>query len=184
MADLRHEVDALFATHQDLVYAACLRYLRHPERARDIAQDALLRAYLKLETYRGEARFTTWLVGIARYECLNALRKGRDLLTEDGVLEAEDDARSVLSALRRQEREALLREAAAAVLDDDEQEAVYLRYTEQLPVAQIDAVLQLAAASGARGLLQRCRRKLRAELQRRLAALGHGASFLVVSQDG
>ncbi|MBX2799096.1 MAG: sigma-70 family RNA polymerase sigma factor [Myxococcales bacterium] len=172
------QVDALFTEYRDHVYAVCYRFMGNPERALDLAQDTLLKAYLKLPTFRGEAKFSTWLTAIARFECLNALRKGRDLLTEDGVLDAADPARSVLSKLRRQEREDLLREAAADVLEPHEQEAVYLRYTEHLPLAQIETLLQLDSASGARGLLQRCKRKLTRALRSRLEQLGHGTSFL------
>ena len=184
VARLLAQVDALFAAHQDLVYAACLRFVGRPELAREVAQETLLVAYQRLSTFRGEARFGTWLVSIARYQCLNALRKQRDVLAEDGLIEARDPAGSVLSALRRQEREELLRASAEAVLDPVEQEAVYLRYTENLPVERITEVLHLETASGARGLLQRCKRKLQAEIRRRLEGMDQGSSFVRGSLEG
>lgn len=175
---LVERVDALFAAHQGVVLAVCRRSVGDEERAVELAQDTLLRAFQKLHTFRGESTFRTWLVGIARGECVNAVRKRHDWLTEDGVLDATDPSASALRALRRQERDALVQEAAAAVLDDTEQQVVHLRYVEHVAVDQITAVLQLAEASGARGVLQRCRRKLGRELARRLEELGHGSSFL------
>lgn len=175
---LMAQVDALFAAHQDLVYAICLRMVGDPERAMDLAQDSLFTAYRRLTGFRGEGSFRAWLVQIARYSCLNAIRKRGELLSEDGVLEVSDPASSVLTRLRRHEREELLRQAAAAALDDTEQEVVYLRYTEGLPLARITELLELPGASGARGVLQRCRRKLGVEVRRRLAELGHGSSFV------
>ena len=172
------QMDTLFAAHQDLVYATCLRFAHQPELAIELAQDTFLLAYERLSTFRGEARFGTWLVSIARFHCLNALRKRRDFLSEDGVLEGTDPARSVLERLRCQEREELLRDAANAVLDPEEQTAVHLRYTEHLSIQRIEEQLGLQSASGARGLLQRARRKLGRELRRRLADLGHGSSFV------
>ena len=62
--------------------------------------------------------------------------------------------------MRRSEREALFRRISAATLEPVEQEVVYLRYVEQLPQDTITTLLDLKGASGARGLLQRCRRKL------------------------
>jgi RNA polymerase sigma-70 factor (ECF subfamily) len=183
MGALMAQVDALFVAHQDRVYALCLRFARQPELAAELAQDVLLRAYQKLPEFRGESKFSTWLLSIARYECLNAVRRKRDLLTEDGVLEAGDPSRSALDALRAREREELLRAAAEAVLDPIEQEAVSLRYTEHLPLEAITEILGLDSASGARGLLQRCKRKLHRELVRRLAELGHGSSFVRGSRE-
>lgn len=176
--ELVQQVDRLLADHQDRVYAFCLRFVGNPEQAADIAQETMIRAYQKLPTFRGESRFSTWLVAIARYECLNALRKRGDLLVEDGVLEATDPERSALASLRGQERDLLLQEAASTVLDPLEQEAIHLRYTEHLPLEQISAVLGLGTADGSRVVLQRCKRKLRAELRRRLEVLGHGSSFV------
>jgi len=175
--------DALFAAHQDLVYATCLKYVGRPELARDLAQDAMLKACQKLAGFRGEAKFSTWLVAIARYECLNALRKRGDHLTTDGVVEASDPAASVLSGLRRSEREAVLLDVAAEVLDEEEQRVVWLRYAENLPLSRIDELCPTDAASGARGVLQRCKRKLSRALRARLEELGHGSSFFRGSLD-
>lgn len=176
---LAERVDALFAAHQGVVLAVCRRAVGDPERAVELAQDALLRGFQKLPEFRGDATFRTWLVGIARGECMNAIRKRHDWLTEDGVLDPTDPAGTALRGLRRQEREELLRGAAAAVLDPTEQEVVHLRYVEHVPLEQIERLLDLGSgASGARGVLQRCRRKLGRELTRRLAELGHGSSFL------
>ena len=63
------------------------------------------------------------------------------------------------------------------------QEAVALRYVEHLPVDEITSLLGLTDKSGARGVLQRCKRKLKRELSRRLAELGHGTSFVRGSLD-
>ena len=178
LASLMNEVDALFAAHQDLVYAACLRFVGNAEKAMELAQDTLLTAYQKLPGFRGDALFRTWLLKIARYRCMNALRKHGELLAEDGVIEPTDPANSVLTALRRKEREELIPRAAAAVLDPTEQEVVHLRYTEHLPLDRITELLGLPGASGARGVLQRSKRKLQQEVRRRLAEMGHGTSFV------
>ena len=172
------QVDALFAAHQDLIYTVCLRWLGDPQLAAEVAQESMLKAYEKLHTFRGEAQFRTWLVRIARYECLNARRKRRDHLTEDGVLEGSEAESHVLQSLHRAEQESVLRAAIDAVLDGTEAEVLHLRYIEQMSVADIDALMQLDLASGARAVLQRSRRKLQAELRRRLRVLGHASSFL------
>lgn len=177
-AEALQVVDAWLAEHQDAVYAMCRRIVGDPERAREIAQDTLLVAFRKLHEFRGDSAFRTWLLGIARFTAMRAVRKKRDLLAEDGLLEVGDGARPVASQLRRHEREELMRQASRAVLDEVEQEAVYLRYVEGLGQDEITRVLGLTNASGARGLLVRCRRKLRAELDRRLTEMGHGVSFV------
>lgn len=173
---LAAELDRLFDAHRDRVRRLCLRLTGDPQRADELVQETLLVAWRRLPEFHGGARFSTWIYGIARNLCLNAVRKRSELLTEDGVVEANDPAADALRRLQRGERERLVREAAAA-LDPQEQEAVHLRYVLGLPLDRIDELLGLRG-SGARGLLQRCRRKLGREVARRLAELGHGRSFL------
>lgn len=62
----------------------------------DFTQDALLKILDKIETYRGEARFTTWAMKIAIYEALAELRRKRwqDISYDD--LKDDDDSKSVL----------------------------------------------------------------------------------------
>ena len=174
---LETDVEALLAAHQDLVYAVCMRIVGNPERAMELAQDAMLIAYQKLPTFRGEAKFSTWLLKIATFRCMNAVRKKTEVVGVDPLFERTDPASNVLIGLRRQERGELMR-ASARVLDPVEQEVVYLWYTEQLPLDRITELLDLPGSSGARAVLQRCRRKLEREVRRRLATLGHGSSFV------
>lgn len=170
-------LDALFASCQARVMALCRRMTNSEEQALDLAQDTLLTGYRKLPEFRGDSAFGTFLYGIARGLCMNAIRRKREVLSEDGVLEAGDPTTSALGRMRREEREALVR-AAAQALSPLEQEAVYLRYVEDVPQSRITELLGITQASGARGVLQACRRTLARELRARLEALGHGTSLL------
>ena len=173
------ELNQLFSQYQDRVYRVCLRYTPNTEQALELTQDTLLLAFRKLPEFRGEARFSTWLHSLARNLSMNAVRRRRETLVEDGVVDPTDPRMGALSSLRHSEREALFLRVSSAVLDPIEQEAVYLRYVEQLPQDTITTVLGLSEASGARGLLQRCRRKLTRALRQELEALGHGSSFFL-----
>ena len=83
--------DQLVRRHQGMVRAQ-LRRLLHGDHAAadDLAQEAFLLAWRKLDQFRGDARFSTWLYRIA-YSCfLQACRKKSWLLSdgEDGEIEA------------------------------------------------------------------------------------------------
>lgn len=180
---LRAEFERLIATSVERVRAACRQHVRDPQRAEELAQEALLVAYRKLPEYEGRSKLSTWVIGIAKNLARNEARKRGELLTEDGVLDTGDEAISALRSLSRAEREQAVTEASAC-LDPVEQEAVYLRYVEGLPRDEIDTLLgdELAARgfakSGTRGLLQSCKRKLQDSMKTWLEDHGHGTSFL------
>lgn len=174
----RRAVDALFAASLDRIYWLCLRMVGRPELAAELAQETMLTGYRRLPEFRGDSSVHTWLFGIARNLCLRERVRHRDLLGVEHVFEPDDPATGPLAAMRREERDSLLAEARQAVLTPDEQEALILRYELGVSDEEITTMLHLTEASGARGLLQRCRRKLRRELERRLAELGHGHSLV------
>ena len=70
----RPAFDSLCAGYRKEIYGLCYRFLNRREDAEDVAQEVFARAWQRLETYRREASFRTWLWQIARNLCLNHLR--------------------------------------------------------------------------------------------------------------
>lgn len=155
----------LFGRHQRRIYQWCLRYVRDHERALDLAQECQLTAWRRLDSFGGRARFTSWLFVLVRNRCLSELRRGSLLTDPEAELEEmADPVRNAEEELLSAEGERRLLELLESVLDDTEREALSLRCFEKLSVDEITRILDLDNRTGARGLLQRARRKLRAAL--------------------
>jgi RNA polymerase sigma-70 factor (ECF subfamily) len=179
---MKAELAILEHEHGHRIRSLCRRYTRNVETAEDLAQDALLEAWRQLPKFRGDSSLSTWVLGIAKHKVLNHLRKRRDSLAEDGVIDDVDPKRDVLKALSQAERNQVMRQAAAAVLDDQEQEVVHLRYIEGLGREEIADELGLeGGAEAVRVILFRCTRRLKPELVRRLAEIHHGLSFVTTT---
>jgi len=67
----------LVEAYQTPVYNLAYRLLGDPSEAEDAAQEAFLRAYAKLHTYRPERKFSTWLLSITSHYCIDRLRRRR-----------------------------------------------------------------------------------------------------------
>lgn len=151
----------LLQRYQDRVYVWCYRLVRDHNRALDMAQDTMLNAYRRLESFHGRSGFASWLFMIARNRCLSAIRAasrrgGKEELRDD----LADPAPSPDELLEwRLDEEATL-DLIERCLDPLEQEALWLRCFEGLPVEEITRLLHIDAATGARSVLQRARRKL------------------------
>jgi len=67
--------EQLVAKYQDKVYTLCYRYSGNDEDAYDLAQEAFIKAYRSLGTFKGSSRFGTWLYRVTTNVCLDELRR-------------------------------------------------------------------------------------------------------------
>jgi RNA polymerase sigma-70 factor (ECF subfamily) len=176
---LAQRLDDAFSRYEAPLRRLCQRELASFPRqeVEEALQQVLLVAWTRLPEFRAEARFRSWLFGIATRTCANMRRRRREVLADDGLFEPGDPAEPVLSRLRREERDEVLQSAAAAVLDAQEQEVIYLRYVLESSAEEIARDAHLKSVDEVRVVLQRCQRRLRREIGRRLEELGHGVSF-------
>ncbi len=120
----QHAFGELVRRHQSPVRAFLLRMTRGDAHlADDLAQETFLKAWQKLQTYRGGARFSTWLFGIAFNEFRMASRRRKELAWEEAdesPLEPEESAAARDSHLRLDLTEAL------KLLNSNERAAVVL----------------------------------------------------------
>lgn len=81
--------EELFKLHHRKVYTVCLRMTGNTSEAEDLSQEVFVQVFRKLDTFRGESAFTTWLHRLTVNHVLMHFRKNRsrkEQLTEDGEL--------------------------------------------------------------------------------------------------
>ena len=152
---------SLFATlvkpYERRVYATALALLRNDADAQDVAQEAILKAFANLRQFRGESKFSTWLIQITVNEARMRQRKQRadlfepiaELQDEEGTYTPRDfaDWREIPSeALERSEIRALLAKALAS-LAQKYREVFILRDVEQISIEETAEVLNISIAS-------------------------------------
>jgi RNA polymerase sigma-70 factor (ECF subfamily) len=69
--------EALYRRHVDKVYGLCLRMTGNASEAEDCVQDAFIQAWTKLDKFRGESAFGTWMHRVAVNTVLGRMRKSR-----------------------------------------------------------------------------------------------------------
>lgn len=137
----------LVARHRDRLWAVALRTTRDPEEAADALQDALVSAYRRAGSFRGDAAVTTWLHRIVVNAALDRMRRARrteplpddldslhtlDTPTAPPGSSAGDPERQVLGAEVRRRVHDALRE-----LPEEQRVCLVLVDLEQWPVAEV-----------------------------------------------
>jgi RNA polymerase sigma-70 factor, ECF subfamily len=173
----------LVRPYERAVFFAARSVLNNDADAEDAAQEAALKAFMHIEEFRGESKFSTWLVQIAINEARMKLRKEhRELyesLDESTADEQGDywpkdfaDWREIpIEALQRKElREALSK--ALASLEPKYRQVVVLRYIQHFSVAETAEALGISEQN-VRTRLHRARLHLRDAL-----APGSGSAWI------
>ncbi len=84
--------EQLVRTYDQSVLRLAMNLLRSPEDARDVYQEAFLRVYRNLHSFRFDCSFHTWLYRIVTNICLDQLRKRKVRKEETAVVETSDGA--------------------------------------------------------------------------------------------
>jgi len=155
------------------------RLTRNAEDAREVAQEALLRAFRSLAGYDASRSFRNWLFQIAANEARDRYRKrARETAAFEGLFERSPSATTGPAAPnpeterdRQETRSDILR--SLAVLSPREREVLVLRDLEDLDVAETARALGCSNLS-VRVHLSKARRKLREALRRHFPHLEEG----------
>jgi RNA polymerase sigma-70 factor (ECF subfamily) len=151
------------ATYRE-VYSLCFRILRNPDDAAEATQDAYLKAWRGLKSFRGDAQFTTWLYRVAANAALSrqrtrARRWDHETRVEDEMLQQMTTGASIEDvAGARIELEAVDR--ALALLPENHRSAIVLRDVYGLTLEQMAKELGISVVA-AKVRLHRARKRLR-----------------------
>lgn len=164
--------EALVKEYEKNVYNLALRMTGDPEDAADMSQDAFIKAYNSLGSFRGDSKFSVWLYRIVSNLCLDFLRgrKRRPTVSlsaesdegEDIEFDIADESQSPETLLEQK----LTREAVRRGLDrlpPEQRQILLLREIQGLSYEVIAQVLELEAGT-VKSRIFRARKRLSAFL--------------------
>ena len=168
----KHSFGTLVVRHQNRLFNTLVRVLNSSEDALDVTQDAFVQAFVKLESFRGESQFYTWLYRIAMNLALSKRRRRKPVVSIDKVkqdvgAEPEDTRLTPDDQLVGQERAELVQQALSQ-LGDQARQILVLREMEECSYETIAEILQLPIGT-VRSRLFRARIQLKDQLQNLLS---------------
>ena len=136
---------ALVRRHQDRVFGFILRMLDARDEAMELTQDVFVKAWQALPGWRPEARFSTWLLQIARNAALDQLRRRRvvQFAPLDDGMDVADTAPGPEARYASRQRQALLDHALQQIAAEH-REILLLREVEGLAYGELASVLGIA----------------------------------------
>jgi RNA polymerase sigma-70 factor (ECF subfamily) len=131
----------LFARHSARIYRFILRLTRRESLAEELLNEVFIEAWRQAGKFEGRSQVSTWLLGIARYKALNAMRLRQDeALNEDALAQIEDPADSAEAIVEQADRASHLRRCLGQ-LSPAHREIIDLVYYHEKSVAEASEIV-------------------------------------------
>lgn len=158
-------LEALLMLYEKRIYNIAFRYMGNEADAYDMAQEALIKLYRSIHSFKAQSAFSSWVYRLTVNTCLDGLRKRRkapvslELALENGVtFEAGDDAAPEARALSLESAEDIQR--AIDTLADGHKEVIILRDINGLTYEEVAYALGISVGT-VKSRLNRGRQRLK-----------------------
>ena len=140
-------MQVLFARHHVRVYRFVLRLVRNEATAEDLISEVFLDVWRQAAKFEGRSAVSTWMLSIARFKALSALRRKPEYELDEETAEAiEDHSDDPEVTLAKKDKGALLREAMSA-LSVEHREVIDLVYYHEKSVEEVARIVDIPEAT-------------------------------------
>jgi RNA polymerase sigma-70 factor, ECF subfamily len=137
----RLAMQTLFSRHHVRVYRFALRFVRNAAIAEDIISEVFLDVWRQAGKFEGRSTVSTWLLAIARFKALSALRRNREQELDDALAETiEDPSDDPEVDLQKKDKGNVLR-ACLSNLSTEHREVIDLVYYHEKSVEEVAEIV-------------------------------------------
>lgn len=154
--------EILYDRYAILVYNKCYGFSKDGDEAKDLTQDVFLKLFVKLASFKGKSKFSTWLYAFTYNHCVNYVtrntakkfeKKSVDYQDIENLSEDDDDDQSFLDMKVDKLKIAL------EMISPDEKMILLLKYQDYLSIKEIEDVLGIGE-SAVKMRIKRAKEKL------------------------
>lgn len=155
--------EILYDRFDKLVYNKCRGFSKRDDEAEDLTQDVFLKLFVKLNTFKGKSKFSTWLYAFTYNHCVNYVNRSTAKKIEKQSVDAEnlkddyynpeEDERIIRNLKVEKLKEALEK------ISPDEKMILLLKYQDSLSIKDLCGVLDIGE-SAVKMRLKRAKEKL------------------------
>ena len=143
----RLAMQVLFARHHVRVYRFVLRLVRNEATAEDLISEVFLDVWRQAQKFEGRSAVSTWILSMARFKALSALRRRtEDELDDETAGTIEDPGDDPETVLAKKDKGAALRQCLEK-LSAEHREIVDLVYYHEKSVAEVSSIVGIPEAT-------------------------------------
>ena len=144
--------EVLYDRFATLVYNKCFGFAKDEDEAKDLTQDVFLKLFVKLGSFKGDSKFSTWLYAFTYNHCVNYVTRNNSKRIEKNSVNYSDVEPSIEeediedeSGFFQMKVENL--KEALEIISPDEKMILVLKYQEKLSIKEIESILDIGESA-------------------------------------
>lgn len=146
-----HLFAVLYDRYSVVVYNKCYGFSKNKEEAQDLTHDVFIRLFVKLRTFKGKSKFSTWLYSFTYNFCVNYVqrdahkKKEKNTIVTDQVKDNESFDEIDDATLFELKSEKLAK--AMKIIDPNDKMILLMKYQDDLSIKEISEVLEIGESA-------------------------------------
>jgi RNA polymerase sigma factor (sigma-70 family) len=151
----------LYIRYYSLVFNKCLSFAKNTSDAADLAQDVMVKVLRRVNTFKGEAKFATWLYSVTFNHCTDTIRKlkGKQVESLEAVFHLVDSSELELEMAKEKEVKEDTACKALMTISIEERQLLLMKYLSKKSILELQGFYNLSA-SAVKMRLKRSRAKV------------------------
>ena len=146
-----HLFAVLYDRYAAVVYNKCYGFSKNKEEAQDLTHDVFIRLFIKLRTFKGKSKFSTWLYSFTYNFCVNYVqrdahkKKEHKTIIKDDIKEVDGFDEIDDATLFELKSDKLAK--AMAIIDPNDKMILLMKYQDEFSIKEISEVLEIGESA-------------------------------------
>ncbi len=138
----------LYDRYASIVYNKCLSFANSKVEAEDLTHDIFIKLYMKLNTFKGASKFSTWIYSFTYNFCVNYIQRN-SYKTREKVQEVEikEDSLDEIDDYEFFQLKAKKLKKVLSVIDPKDKMILLLKYQDELSIKELQTILEISESA-------------------------------------
>ncbi|MRI01714.1 sigma-70 family RNA polymerase sigma factor [Kriegella sp. EG-1] len=140
----------LYDRYATRIYNKCYGFSKSQKEAEDLTQDVFLQLFIKLASFNGKSKFSSWVYSFTYNFCVNYVNRNRERKIRDASDTINDNDAGVdisVSDNSLYEMKAEKLKRALEIIDPEDKKLLLLKYQDDIPIKELTQLLQIGESA-------------------------------------
>lgn len=141
--------EELYDRYCNIVYNKCYSFAKNSTEAQDLTQDVFLRLFIKLGSFKGNSKFSTWLYALTYNHCVNYVNRNNSKKIEKNAMPIEEFDQQLIATDKKSlfELDADNLQKALEIVSPEDKMILLLKYQDDFSIKEISDALQIGSSA-------------------------------------